>query len=73
VVEDGMLYLCMSEREASTRLCFLFLEHVKREWMNEVGEEGYSGIAFQFNNQFSPILADLMDRCGIMEIVDLDW
>ncbi|KAJ8606974.1 hypothetical protein CTAYLR_009278 [Chrysophaeum taylorii] len=56
-VMDGIIYLCMTDEAARTRLPMCFLDEVAATFRERYGvDEPLEAIAFSYDEQFSPVL-----------------
>ncbi|CAG9332231.1 unnamed protein product [Blepharisma stoltei] len=56
ISEDNILFICLSDAEFPRRICFLFLEDIKSNFMNRYGHVVNTVIAFGVNSEFSDVL-----------------
>ena len=53
---DGITYMCMTEETSGNRRPFAFLTEVSDAFRAAYGSSALSAIAFEFNNEFQPVL-----------------
>jgi vesicle-associated membrane protein 7 len=61
IVENRIIYLCMCDEKDKTRVPFLFLQDVNKEFNELYSESAHIAIAFTFNSEFAPILKERME------------
>lgn len=61
ISEDGLIYLCMAEESFGRQLPFGFLTDVKGKFQQMYDSRGRSAEAYGMNDDFSRVLAKLMD------------
>lgn len=58
IVDNGIIFLCMSDEHMKRRITFAFLDEIKSTWREKYGQIEQTAIAFSLNDQFSPYLRD---------------
>lgn len=61
-VDDGIIFLCMSDESMKRRLTFAFLEDVKKQWREKYSTVEQTALAFSLNDLFAPILQQKIVR-----------
>jgi hypothetical protein len=56
IVDNGIIFLCMSDESMKRRLTFSFLEEIKTIWRKEFASVEHTALAFSLNDQFAPVL-----------------
>jgi len=63
MIQDGITYLCMSDKSFPRRICFTFLEDIKNNFLQRYSFQQIQGAtAFGLNQDFSGILIQRMVR-----------
>jgi len=62
MVEDGLTYLCMTDRDFTRAVAFQFLSDIKDRFVATYGDRGKTAIAFAFNADFQRVLQQQMDK-----------
>lgn len=62
VVDDGLIYMCMTDEETKRRLPFAFLEDIRQRFKSAYGDRGKTAIAFAMNEDFQRVLQRQMVR-----------
>jgi len=62
IAEDGLVYLCLSDKEAKRRITFGFLGEAKNQFQQNYGSMIASANAYQMSDSFAPKLQELMQR-----------
>jgi len=62
IVEDELIYLCMSDRYFEREIAFQFLDYINKKFVATYGDRGKTAIAFAFNIDFQRVLQQQMDR-----------
>jgi len=62
IIEDGLCYLCIAHRDMGRRTPYLFLEEVKKRFINSgsLYQRSTSAAGYEFNRDFSRNLYDVM-------------
>ena len=53
ILEDGIYYICMTDKGHKRYITFEFLQDIKRKFRASFGEAVYTAIAYQFNQEFN--------------------
>jgi len=61
MVDSGITFLCMADEEFGRRLPFAYLEDLKNRFKASYGERGRTAVALSMNQDFSKVMANLMD------------
>jgi vesicle-associated membrane protein 7 len=61
VVDNGLVFLCMTDESFEKRLAFAFLDDVKRRWSVAFANRGATAARFAMNDEFSRVLQKQMD------------
>eukprot|EP00301_Raphidiophrys_heterophryoidea_P000357 c10179_g1_i1.p1 GENE.c10179_g1_i1~~c10179_g1_i1.p1 ORF type:complete len:251 (+),score=71.39 c10179_g1_i1:103-753(+) len=61
IVEQGLIYLCIAEKQFSRRSCFMFLEDIKQRFVKQYSESARNSLAYGMNEEFSRVLQKQMD------------
>lgn len=61
MVNNGLTYLCMAEREFGNRIPFRFLEEVEKKFVPIHGEAAKSALAMSLNSSFKKHLKQLVE------------
>jgi hypothetical protein len=56
IVDNGIIFLCLSDGDMKRRLIFEFLEEIKCRWRAQFLETEQTAIAFAMNLSFLPVL-----------------
>eukprot|EP01035_Chromulina_nebulosa_P026774 gene26774-35095_t len=56
IVDQGIIFLCMSDENTKRRLAFSFLDDIKGLWRERFSATEQTAIAFSMNESFSPVL-----------------
>mmetsp|Transcript_7151 Transcript_7151/g.11540 ORF Transcript_7151/g.11540 Transcript_7151/m.11540 type:complete len:221 (+) Transcript_7151:78-740(+) len=56
LVQDGITFLCMTDKGSRRRTPFLYLEDLGRRWGATFGGAGHTAIAYAMNRGFAPVL-----------------
>lgn len=56
IVDNGIIFLCMSDESTKRRLAFAFLEDIKKIWREKFVQVEGTAHAFSLNDAFSPVL-----------------
>jgi len=59
---DGLIFLCLSDKETKRRIAFGFLNEAKTQFLQNYGGSVNSATAYQMNDAFSPTLQKLMQH-----------
>lgn len=60
LVADGITFLCMSDEPMGRAVPYAFLENVRQQFSHTYASEAASAEAFALNDDFAPVLANLM-------------
>ncbi|GAB9469678.1 hypothetical protein Gpo141_00006949 [Globisporangium polare] len=61
VVEDQIIYLCMTDNDLKRRVPFMFLEDMKTQFKSSYGDRGQTAIAFAMNAEFQHVIRRQME------------
>lgn len=61
LVQDGITFLCMAEEGVGRRIPFAYLEDIKTKFFNEYAHVCKEAVAYEFNTDFSRVMAQQMD------------
>ena len=61
IVENRIIYLCMSDESTKRRIAFGFLEDMKQRFVDTYGERAQTAIAFAMSNDFGKIIQKQME------------
>jgi len=61
-VEDGLTYLCMTDRDFTRGVAFQFMADIKNRFLATYGDRAKTAIAFAFNADFQRVLQQQMDK-----------
>jgi len=56
VVDDGLVYLCMTDEEFPRRIPFTFLDDIKNRFRAAYGDRGKRALAYEMNEDFKKVL-----------------
>lgn len=56
IIENTIIYMCITDDEFERSRAFLFLNEIKRRFKSSFGARAQTAIAYAMNNEFSPIL-----------------
>lgn len=56
VVDDGLVYLCMTDEEFPRRIPFAFLDDIKNRFRAAYGDRGKRALAYEMNEDFKKVL-----------------
>ncbi|XP_046437641.1 vesicle-associated membrane protein 7-like [Daphnia pulex] len=70
ILQDRIIYLCISDDEFERSRAFLFLNEVKKKFVNTFGAHAYSALPYAMNTEFSKILAGLMKHFSESRDID---
>jgi len=62
MVDDGLTYLCMTDRDFTRATAFQYLSEIKNRFLATYGDRGKTAIAFAFNADFQRVLQQQMDK-----------
>ena len=60
VMDNGIIYLCLTERTVRQNLAFTYLEDIKQRFQSMYRDRVQTAIAFAMNGEFSRIIAERM-------------
>eukprot|EP00201_Polytomella_parva_P021360 CAMPEP_0175048192 /NCGR_PEP_ID=MMETSP0052_2-20121109/6037_1 /TAXON_ID=51329 ORGANISM="Polytomella parva, Strain SAG 63-3" /NCGR_SAMPLE_ID=MMETSP0052_2 /ASSEMBLY_ACC=CAM_ASM_000194 /LENGTH=187 /DNA_ID=CAMNT_0016312197 /DNA_START=95 /DNA_END=655 /DNA_ORIENTATION=+ len=60
LVSGGITYLAVAEEAAGCRIPFAFLEDIKTRFTNQYGPSARQAVAYEYNTEFSSVLAERM-------------
>jgi len=66
-VNEGLIYLAMSDQNFSRQLAFTFLNDIAERFIATYGDRWRTAIAFAFNADFARVLQAQMDRINSQE------
>jgi hypothetical protein len=70
IVDNGIIFLCLSDGDMKRRLIFEFLEEIKSRWRAQFIETEQTAIAFAMNLSFLPVLktqlVNLLDHSRLL-------
>ena len=61
LAQDGLVYLTVATEAFGRRIPFMFLEEVKKRFMESYGAAAKSALAYAYNTEFSRVLHQQMD------------
>uniref|UniRef100_K3WXG3 V-SNARE coiled-coil homology domain-containing protein n=1 Tax=Globisporangium ultimum (strain ATCC 200006 / CBS 805.95 / DAOM BR144) TaxID=431595 RepID=K3WXG3_GLOUD len=61
IVEDQIIYLCMTDNDLKRRMPFMFLEDMKGRFKAMYGNRGQTAIAFAMNDEFQHVIRRQME------------
>lgn len=61
-VDDGLIYICMTDQEFPRRIPFAFLEDIKQKFRAAYGDRGRQALAYELNEDFKKVLQKQMVR-----------
>lgn len=70
ILQDRIIYLCISDDEFERSRAFLFLNEIKKKFQNTFGAHAYSALPYAMNMEFSKILAGQMKHFSESRDVD---
>jgi len=70
IVDDGMVYLCMTDEEFGRRVPFAFLEDIKNRFIATYGNRGKTAPLYGMNEDFARILQNQMNYFSNTQNVD---
>ncbi|XP_057367101.1 vesicle-associated membrane protein 7-like isoform X2 [Daphnia carinata] len=70
ILQNRIIYLCISDDEFERSRAFLFLNEIKKKFTYTFGEHAYSALPYAMNMEFSKTLAGLMKHFSESRDID---
>eukprot|EP00699_Malawimonas_sp_californiana_P001598 EC715849.1.p1 GENE.EC715849.1~~EC715849.1.p1 ORF type:complete len:201 (+),score=33.17 EC715849.1:50-652(+) len=60
-VDDGLIYICMTDQDFPRRIPFAFLDDIKSKFKAAYGDRGRQALAYELNEDFKKVLQKQME------------